>query len=368
MTRTARGILSAVMPLCAVLLVAAAPAGARDGTERGSEWSASHPFREGALLRVENRRGSVLVTGVPGADAVEVRARKWMEGGAPEDSARVFALMEIRIEPDDHGGLSVGAFVPDPIYSAGDSWWDRLRSRRDPVRARVDLEILAPARCETEIRTVSGDAAARALEGPLRIETERGDLLVEEVLGPVRVVGRHANVTVSEIRGDLDVRVTTGEVEARRVGGALHARSSSGDLYLYDILGDADVEGRAGDVLVEECAGRLRVDAESGDVEAIRPSGDVEIRTGLGDVWVRVEPGKSLRYHLESEGGNLDLAVPGDWSARIDAETRTGAIQCFLPIELKRVSRSRLQGTAGNGDSDARLFAPGGEIRISRVD
>ena len=341
-----------------------------DGEEGGprSEWSASRPFRSGALLRVENARGSVTVTGVPGAVAVQVTGWKRMEGGAAKDSSRVFDLLEIRIEPDDHGGVFVESIVPDRVYSAGDSWWDRIRGRRDPLRARVDLEIRVPARCEAEIRTASGSISAHALEGPLRVETERGDLLIENVLGPVRVEGRHANVTVAEVRGDLDVRVTTGEVEARRVGGSLQARSSSGDLYLYDILGDAEVEGLAGDVLVEECAGRLRVEAKSGDVEAIRPAGDVEIRTGEGDIWVRVEPGTVLQYRLRSAKGNLDLAVPGDWSARIDAKTETGAIQCFLPVVINRLGRDVLRGTAGAGESDARLLAPEGEIRISRVD
>ena len=53
---------------------------------------------------------------------------------------------------------------------------------------------------------------------------------------------------------------------------------------------------------------------------------------------------------------------------RIDAKTETGAIQCFLPVVINRVGRNELRGTAGAGESDARLSAPEGEIRISRVD
>lgn len=139
-------------------------------------------------------------------------------------------------------------------------------------------------------------------------------------------------------------------------GDGLHVRLGSGDVQLEEI--DALVVSArvgSGDVQIEQ--GRI---AEL-DLENSR--GDIQIEGVL----------PTAAWELVTRHGDLQLVLPGDTYARIDAATRHGEIECDAP--LVRVGRpgpgskhgGRMVGTIGDGQGepvDIHLESQHGDIQI----
>jgi hypothetical protein len=137
----------------------------------------------------------------------------------------------------------------------------------------------------------------------------------------------------------------------------MHIRLGSGDIQLEDI--DA--------LLVSTRSGSGDVQIEGGRIAGLDVSnsrGDVEIQDVL----------PTSAWELVTRHGEIQLTLPGDAYARIDAATRHGEIECDAP--LVRVGRpgpgarhgGRMVGTIGEGAGepvDIHLETQHGDIEIS---
>jgi hypothetical protein len=144
------------------------------------------------------------------------------------------------------------------------------------------------------------------------------------------------------------------EDEDRRDG--IHVQLGSGDIRLEDV--DALVvttRTGSGDLQIEQ--GRIA------ELEVENHRGDIQIEGVL----------PTTAWELTTRHGDIQVVLPGDAYARIDAATRHGEIECDAP--LVRVGRpgpgarhgGRMVGTIGEGDGepvDIHLESQHGDIQI----
>lgn len=103
----------------------------------------------------------------------------------------------------------------------------------------------------------------------------------------------------------------------------------------------------------------------NGDIEATT-SGFAEAETVNGSIRARMEGrpfGRGVRF--STVNGNIDLDLPDDVDADVDAEWVNGGLETDLPFQIRgRLSRHRATGTLGDGGPPLALETVNGSIRI----
>ncbi|HEU5424665.1 MAG TPA: DUF4097 family beta strand repeat-containing protein [Nitrolancea sp.] len=224
----------------------------------------------------------------------------------------------------------------------------RLRVRQGNVR-------LSDARGQCDLRLDRGDLVMHGGQGQATIAIGSGDLEVEEYQGPLSITGG------------------SGQKELRQVVGKIALTGGSGDIELLGGRGDLTLTTGSGDVDVSErdCE-EVVIKAGSGDITLKHGrAGSLAIVTGAGDVDCDCRLG--LHEHsIESGSGDIELSVPRDISARIEATTHRGRIDSEIPlVEVgQRGKRSlfgrRLVGSVGEGAerADISLRSGSGDIAL----
>lgn len=148
------------------------------------------------------------------------------------------------------------------------------------------------------------------------------------------------SITVEDVTGTVALRTDDGSVSGLRLGGDVRVRTDDGSIRLREASGKIDVETLDGSVTVN---GRLtHLHAKSGD-GSVRITADKG--SALGDDW-----------SVETNDGTVELRLPEDLGADVDAETADGSIRSSHP---HLTVPERTDGDEGGRHDDRRtLKAP----------
>lgn len=144
-------------------------------------------------------------------------------------------------------------------------------------------------------------------------------------------------------RNDVEVEFTvllpaTVRFAGRTVNGDVEARDLASDLTLRTVNGDVEV-------------------ATTGYAEARTVNGSIDARMG------RMDPEGGLRF--ETVNGSIELDLPDDVDADVDARWVNGGLESDLPLHVQgRVSRQRARGVLGDGGPALSLSTVNGSIRL----
>jgi len=177
-----------------------------------------------------------------------------------------------------------------------------------------------------------------------------------------------------------------GNIEASKLKGKLQGGTSGGDIVLDDIAGTVELETSGGNIRVKNVEGQLTMGTSGGNIRIEDVKGDVDVSTSGGNIALNTIEGKvraetsgghiSMRVKdsykgifAETSGGNIDIAVPKNIAANVDAGTSGGEVVCDLPITMKgRFDGSELRGTINGGGNIIHAHTSGGNIRIKAID
>lgn len=166
------------------------------------------------------------------------------------------------------------------------------------------------------------------------------------------------SITVEDVSGQLTLRTADGSVSGLRLSGELRVRTDDGSIRLRETTGKVDVETLDGSVTVNGLLTLLR--AKSGD----------------GSVRVTAEKGSALSddWSVETTDGTVELRLPEDLAAEIDAVTSDGSIRSSHPHlsvperrgedEDRDEDRRALKATLGGGGHTLRVRTGDGSIRF----
>lgn len=279
-------------------------AGLAGMAEEQTETRGEVPMTAGDTLEVRNRWGDVTLHRSPDQ---QMRFSAWIRawGAASEDAEAILSHVAIQAQ---RRGNTVLLEVP------------RVEGRR----LRVDFDIAVP---------------------------EGGRMLIEEAKGDLRAHGLH---------GELNVQLASGDVQLQDHTGAVDLDVKSGDLTLERVEGNVIMDLKSGDVEIGEIRGNLRGLVVSGDVrvaaaEAVSLdviSGDVEVSGAEGGVSV------------DTKSGDIDVRLPLEARASIEATVMSGEIDCSLPLQERVTDRRLLRGLLNGGGTPVRLRALSGDITI----
>lgn len=310
--------------------------------------------REGAAGR---RRG---VTGVALALALAATAGTARPAGAQQAET----LDETRRVTRD-----VSVEIDVPVRHVRVRGWDReeLRVRGEYVPRREEFEIEGGS-ASVEI---SLDMRGRRWEedvempGELEVSVPRGARLSVEVqAGAIDVEGVHGDVSLETVSGDVTYTGEASSVGLGSVSGSVTADAPGATT--------TRAESVSGDVRVAVAGGLVDVEAVSGDVD-VRASGTLtrlQVESVSGRIRVDAAPAANASFALESHSGAVELGLPADLDAVLEAGTFSGVIRNAFGQEARRTDRytpgMELRQTVGGGSARISVETFSGGIDFSR--
>jgi hypothetical protein len=140
----------------------------------------------------------------------------------------------------------------------------------------------------------------------LEVSSASADLHSEGLFGDCRFSSASGAARLDSVQGKLKADTASGEVTARSVVGNVAISTASGDAAVGSLDGDLKFQAASGGLAVGQLRGTLKAQTASGSVAVTAAaSGGVTVTTSSGDV---------------------DLGIPEGTAARLDLQTRSGAV------------------------------------------
>jgi DUF4097 and DUF4098 domain-containing protein YvlB len=169
---------------------------------------------------------------------------------------------------------------------------------------------------------------------------------------------------------DLQVRTGDGSIKANNVAGTIDLHSGDGAISVSSLKGSIRIHTGDGSIEASEMDGKC--DASSGDGR-IRLSGRFDVlsaKSGDGSLGIEAQRGSKLdsSWSIVSGDGSIDVALPPDLPANIEASSGDGHISTDIPITMEGViSKSRVHGKMNGGGSTLTIHTGDGSIRLKQV-
>ena len=129
-----------------------------------------------------------------------------------------------------------------------------------------------------------------------------------------------------------------------------------------------DLRSVNGGISIMDVDGRIAFRTTNGGVKLTRLAGDVQGRTVNGGVNVDLD-GVSWRgegLDVQTQNGGVKLAIPSEYSARLEAGTVNGRIRVDFPLTVQgRIDRD-VEATLGAGGPLVRVRTMNGGVNIAR--
>jgi len=229
---------------------------------------------------------------------------------------------------------------------------------------------------ETEEKSFEVDPGAR-----ISLENVNGDIRITGASGSTVHMVAHKKAGKQEYLDELQIVVSAEDdyvrIETRHPksegGWFKWGNDSSGSVsYVLEVPADVNLDTIStvnGDVEISAVRGMVKGETVNGSLVASGLEGDVDLETVNGSVRAEFDVlGDGQRVSAEAVNGKIVLVIPGDASARVEAETVNGSINAGdfgLEAEKGFVGRD-LSGRIGEGDAKISLETVNGSIRIEK--
>ncbi len=172
---------------------------------------------------------------------------------------------------------------------------------------------------------------------------------------------KDADLNVDSGDGSVEAQAVTGNVDIHTGDGHIKVEGAKGQIRLR--TGDGSIEGRALD-------GKIEADTGDGHVTLDGRFDTLTIRTGDGSINAHAQPGSRVisSWSIRTGDGSVDLTLPGDLNANIDASTNDGRISLGIPVTVEgQFSNSQIHGKMNGGGQPVTIHTGDGSIRLNRT-
>lgn len=190
---------------------------------------------------------------------------------------------------------------------------------------------------------------------------KEANLTVQTGDGNVEVASLNGGVTIRSGDGNLKVAQLSGVIDIQTHDGAIGADSLKGDLRLH--TGDGDITARNLDGLCDASSGdgSIRIDGRFDALHLRSGDGSVRARVGAGSIM-------SNAWTIRTGDGPVDLGLPSDFKATLDASTGDGRISVDLPVTVRgKFSPSNVHGEMNGGGQTLSIRTGDGSIRLDTI-
>jgi len=269
----------------------------------------------------------------------------------------------------DPGFLELAAHDADEVrvLADADGWasW-AVKCRLDEGEPAVRLDV----RVEGATSWMFGGPRVRVRvwvprEFSVDIRSNSGPIRIQDLGGSVRARTRDAGVEVRGISGPVKLRVVNGPVEIEDITGDLQVTSSDGPIQIAWVAGDVEARTTGGRIEMRHIDGEVTAKTLGGSIELAQVRGPIVARTERGSV--RASFSESPAGSLETESGSIDVLIPTDSNADLDARATRGSVALDAAIGLNGEKGDNfVVGRINGGGALLLLRTSRGRIHLSR--
>jgi DUF4097 and DUF4098 domain-containing protein YvlB len=185
--------------------------------------------------------------------------------------------------------------------------------------------------------------------------------------------GRHHSLRV-DLRVprelDLDVHTGDGNVSAQALAGRIQIDTADGWVNATALKGDLKMHSGDGHITASGLDGSLAVNTGDGHITVDGRFDALDLKTGDGNIEARAMSGSKVAnsWRLHSGDGRINLSLPADFSADLDAHTGDGHITLDVPISVSgSLSRSSIHGKLNGGGGSISITSGDGSIHVEKL-
>ena len=185
--------------------------------------------------------------------------------------------------------------------------------------------------------------------------------------------GRHRSARIDiRVPKDLNLDVHTGDgnVNSQAISGDIRINTGDGHITVNGLRGSINMRSGDGNIQASGLDGSLEVDTGDGHVSVDGRFDSLNLKTGDGNIEARAMNGSKVAnsWRLHSGDGHINMWLPGDFNADLDAHTGDGKITLDFPIKVSgSLSHSSIHGTLNNGGGTVSLTSGDGSIHLQKL-
>lgn len=150
----------------------------------------------------------------------------------------------------------------------------------------------------------------------------------------------------------------------------VNVRTSDGRIEANDLSGDIRLNSGDGRITGHHLSGNLNAETSDGHIEVDGRFDVLRIRSGDGHVSVKAEYGSKMAgdWSIVTSDGRIELDLPADLAANLDAHTDDGHLDSELPIEMQgSTAEGSLRGKLNGGGPRLEVHTSDGSIHLRKA-
>jgi DUF4097 and DUF4098 domain-containing protein YvlB len=313
-------------------------------------------------IQIQNPRGDVSITAGDGPN-VEVQSHEVAYANSDSDAKKIW--------DSEAAHLTV-------------SGNDVLIKSESNNSGRLNLTITVPKSAKVSVDAGHGDITAAGLGSGINLTASHGDVHLSSIAGSVQVhfPSGHHDFSAHQVQGDLtsdgDINdLTLSEIKGKitqngEILGDVHIENSGGPIHLHTSVTDLQVGALPGDLTLN--SDDLRITEAKGPVRVTTHSKDVDLGQIYGDSYVEdkdgrisVEPAGNYAVEAKNSKGDVELTLPPNASASVNARTHNGDIVSDYNMpSLDDSDNKSATFQIGSGGNRIVLTTDNGDIHIKK--
>lgn len=169
---------------------------------------------------------------------------------------------------------------------------------------------------------------------------------------------------------DADVRTGDGNIDIQMASGNLHFDTGDGNITANGVRGTIEAKSGDGNITGQNFDGSLEASTGDGNINVGGRFDALTLKSGDGSIQAQAAAGSkiSASWTVESGDGRINMRVPGDFQANLDAHTGDGSITLDVPVQVSgSLSHSEVRGKMNGGGGDLRLRSGDGSIHLEKI-
>jgi len=256
-------------------------------------------------------------------------------------------------------GLLLVALTAFSVAALADDWNKdfTISGKPEVVVETNDANLIVHSSGDGKVSARVTTRGYRISPDDVRIDARQSGNRVEV---EIKVPPHHMQFGSYSIRVDLDVPRATdlnlhtkdGNVEVSGVQGSAHINSGDGNMDLRDLGGELIASTGDGNIRAE---GRFEL---------------LDLHTGDGNITADANQGSriSSTWALRTGDGNIELRLPSDAHADLDAHTGDGKVRVDFTVETSgSLSENTIRGKMNGGGPTLELRTGDGDLRIEKM-
>ena len=313
-----------------------------------------------AAIEIDNPRGDVSIT-AGDSSTVTVQGHALAYADSDMDAAKIFgaeaahltvngSAVLVKTDGNSGGKMNLTVTVPKAALVTVNA------GKGDVTAAGLGAGIHV---------TVSGDLRLNSMIGPVEAHFSRGhnDFSAHDIQGDLTADGDLNDITFSEIKGKVTQNgEILGDVHLETIHGPVHLHTSVTDLEVAELPGDLTLD--SDDLRVNEAKGSVHITTRSKDIDLNQIYGDSYVETRNGRI--AIEPAGTYAVEAKNDKGDVELTLPPNPSASINARTHNGDIVNDFDLPVSGDESKSLSGKIGAGTARVVLSAEDGDVHIKK--